>query len=1143
MRRFSCALALAVLSACSKDKPDRTATSIEVTPASPTVVKGSTTAFAATATYSDGTTADVTGSATWTTDAPALLLVSDEQGTKGQARALAPGGAHVTAAYGGVSGSTAVTVTIAAFRIDPGLLTVSLSGSASLRALARDALGAEEDVTTLASWSSDATGVADVAAGAVTPSSTGVAHLTASYLGNTASSTVVVEDAQLVALRLSSPASVAVGAGFTGEIRAYGLYASGVERDVTAVAMWTSDDSSVVQVSDANGSKGSVHVPTTQTAPSTTANVTASYGGLSATTAFTVTPRQVLWMTIAPVPSPLPVSATYQLRATAVYDDYTVDEVTASAAWSSSDAAVSVSTGGLATASTAGGAILTASYGGCSANTFVTVAGQAPTALLVTLEWSQLWRGERTPVTAKLWYPDGRLWDVTGAATLSTGDAAVAVVETVSQSVRAVGQGQTSVQASFGGMTGSATVTVSEITNLSLAAPSQIPRSATASARAVADGTASFDVTSAAEWSSADPSVLAVSNAAGSKGTLTAIASGTATITARLGGFEASLPITVVGEVLAIAIAPEAPSLNEARAIALTATATVAGGSTVDVTSIASWSSDPETAYVLDGLVYGVHAGTSVVGATLGGIAGYALVTVLPRAPLEVKLHPSQPDPARVPVGFTVRLSAWVRNESHTVRDQRYGVTWTSSDTNVASFSQDPLHAGELTVANAGTTWVGAEYAGVSSVAREVVGDNLVSVSALPATTTVPAGGSIDLPFDAVFDNGTCDLSPLVTWTTTDPDVAYVEGGMLLGMRTGSATVQATLGAQQVSTVVTVEAPSVAAVGIVAPTTLAEGASGAMQAVADLSNLDTVTVTDLATLTTTTPGTLTVTGATVAAGTAGSGTVRADYLGASGTAAIEVVPSVAWLQVEPAEARTAVGTVTCPYVSSAGVPAANVTDLSTYSVSNAAVAQLSGSCVTAGTLGTSVVTASYGTKSAVILFVVDPVAKAPVVEPVSKHDDPVHVYERAGYAARTEPQTVPVTSGAAWASLDEAIVKKVGTGVFEGVAPGWTTATASIAGFSTPFWVRVLPATLDSIELQRWAIAVPAGASYPLVVKGTYSDGVSGVDVTGAAGFTSEDTTVARFDVQGVVRAVAPGTTHVVAQIGLATARIPVTVF
>ncbi len=1142
MRRVSCALVLAALAACSPDKPDRTPTSIGVTPTSPTVLKGSTTAFAATATFSDGTTSDVTGSAVWTSDAAAVLLVSDEPGTKGQARAIAVGGANVTATYGGLSGSTAVTVRVAAFRIDPALVTMSLSGSVSVRALARDALGAEEDVTYLATWSSDATAVADVAAGVVTPASNGVAHLTATYLGNTATSTVVVEASQLVALRLSSPASLSVGAGFTGEIRAHGLYANGVELDVTDVAMWTSDAPSVVEVSDAIGSKGVVHALTPPPASPSTAKVTASYGGLTASTTFTVAARQVLWMTIDPVPSPLPVSATHQLRATAMYDDYTVEDVTATAVWSSPDQAVSVSTGGLVTANAAGGAIVTASYGDCLARTFVTVAGEAPTSLLVTLGWAELWRGERTVVTVRLGYPDGRVWDVTEAAILATGDATVATIEAATRSVRAVGRGQTGVQATYVGKSGSATVTVNEITGISVEAPPEVPQWTTVSARAVAVGTASFDVTSAAEWSSDHPSVLAVSNAAGSKGTLTAIASGTATITARLGGFQAAQTITVVGEVLSIAVTPESPSVRERTAVALNATATLAGGGQLDVTSFASWSSDPETAYVLNGLVYGVHEGTSIVGATLGGIAGYALVTVLPRAPLEVELRPFQPDPVRVPLGFTIRFSAWVRHQSYTVRDQRDGVTWTSSDPSVASFSLDPLHAGELTVANAGKTLVTASYAGVVSLDREVTGDNLVSASA-PSALTVPAGGSVELPLDAVFDGGTCDVSPLVTWTTTDPDVAYVDGGMVLGMRTGTATVQATLGTYQLSTLVTVVAPSVTAVGVLAPTTLAQGASAAMQAVANLSNGDRVGVTDLATLTTTTPGTLTVTGTTVAAGTAGSGTVRADYLGASGTAAIGVVPSVAWLQVEPAEARTAVGTVTCPYVTSAGVPVANVTDLSTYAVTDTAVAQLSGSCITAGTIGPSVVTASYGTKSASMLVVVDPVAKAPVVDPIAPHDDPVHVYERARYEARTAPQTVPVTSGATWVPSDTGIVKFVERGVVEGVAPGWTTATASIGGFTTPFWVRVLPAALTSIELQRWAIAVPAGAFYPLVVKGTYSDGVSGVVVTGAAEFTSEDTSVARFDVPGAVHAVAPGVTHVVARIGLSTARIPVTVF
>ncbi|WP_406157779.1 Ig-like domain-containing protein [Streptomyces canus] len=89
---------------------DRQATpvlsSISVTPATLTVAAGEIGALAATATYSDATTADVTASATWTTSDATKATVS-----AGFVTGIAAGSATVTATYQGQTDTCAVTVT------------------------------------------------------------------------------------------------------------------------------------------------------------------------------------------------------------------------------------------------------------------------------------------------------------------------------------------------------------------------------------------------------------------------------------------------------------------------------------------------------------------------------------------------------------------------------------------------------------------------------------------------------------------------------------------------------------------------------------------------------------------------------------------------------------------------------------------------------------------------------------------------------------------------------------------------------------------------------------------------------------------------------------------------------------------------
>jgi hypothetical protein len=80
--------------------------SISVTPASPSINAGATQQFAATGTYSDNSTQNLTGQVSWTSSAPANATIT----SAGIATGIAPGLSTITATFGGSSGSTTVTV-------------------------------------------------------------------------------------------------------------------------------------------------------------------------------------------------------------------------------------------------------------------------------------------------------------------------------------------------------------------------------------------------------------------------------------------------------------------------------------------------------------------------------------------------------------------------------------------------------------------------------------------------------------------------------------------------------------------------------------------------------------------------------------------------------------------------------------------------------------------------------------------------------------------------------------------------------------------------------------------------------------------------------------------------------------------------
>ena len=94
-----------------------TLVSLTVTPANPSVAKGSTQQFAATGTFSDSTTQDLTAQVTWNSSNTGVATIS----TSGLATGIAAGTVTITATSGAISGTATLAVT-----------AVTTTGSATL---------------------------------------------------------------------------------------------------------------------------------------------------------------------------------------------------------------------------------------------------------------------------------------------------------------------------------------------------------------------------------------------------------------------------------------------------------------------------------------------------------------------------------------------------------------------------------------------------------------------------------------------------------------------------------------------------------------------------------------------------------------------------------------------------------------------------------------------------------------------------------------------------------------------------------------------------------------------------------------------------------------------------------------------------
>ncbi len=187
----------------------RTLSSVSVTPSKTSITVGSTQQFNAMGDYSDGTTQDLTSSASWSSSAPATATVqSSGQTNPGLATGVAAGSATITATAGGMSASTTLTVTSATLTsvfLSPSSSTISVGSTVQFTANANYSDGSTKTVTSSATWASSAPatatvettgqaspGLADgVAAGTTTITATynhisGTAALTVSNSSNTA---------------------------------------------------------------------------------------------------------------------------------------------------------------------------------------------------------------------------------------------------------------------------------------------------------------------------------------------------------------------------------------------------------------------------------------------------------------------------------------------------------------------------------------------------------------------------------------------------------------------------------------------------------------------------------------------------------------------------------------------------------------------------------------------------------------------------------------------------------------------------------------------------------------------------------------------------------------------------------------------
>ncbi|HEX9049104.1 MAG TPA: Ig-like domain-containing protein [Anaeromyxobacter sp.] len=264
-----------------------------------------------------------------------------------------------------------------------------------------------------------------------------------------------------------------------------------------------------------------------------------------------------------------------------------------------------------------------------------------------------------------------------------------------------------------------------------------------------------------------------------------------------------STTLTVLPAALvSIAVTPPNPSVPVGFTQQFTATGTYTNGSSQDLTAQVTWSStNPTVTIAPTGLatVSATAAGSTTVGATLGGVSGSTTLTVIALTSIAVT-----PADTSVSTGATQQFTATGTYADNSTRVITALVTWTSSNPVVAT-----IDAGGLATAapsTAGLTTISATFGAVSGSTSLTVVATLTSISVTPANPSVKAGLTQQFTATGTYTDGsTKDLTTSVTWASSATSVATVSAaGLATTLVAGTTTISAGSGGVLGSTTLSV---------------------------------------------------------------------------------------------------------------------------------------------------------------------------------------------------------------------------------------------------------------------------------------------------------------------------------------------------
>jgi hypothetical protein len=332
------------------DVTNATAQTVTVTPITASIPVGVSQRFSAVATFSDGSSQDVSQNATWSTSPNGIANITQ----LGSAVGIAPGTTTVTAIFESAFGTAQLmvnTATLVTIAVTPAQTLLAPGSTVTYQAVGHYSDGSTFFISGLVTWNSTNTAVVTISAGGVaTGQSAGSSNITASYQNVTSpNASVVVTSSPLISIAVT-PSPATIPADVAQQFAAIGTFANSSTQNLTSNVTWASSQPAVATISNAAGQQGlATGVAAGQT------SITAVFASIVSNPAtLTVSNATLVSFTVTPNNFSTIMGNTVNYRAVGTFSDGTTVDLTTQATWSSTVprvATINASNGVAATAS------------------------------------------------------------------------------------------------------------------------------------------------------------------------------------------------------------------------------------------------------------------------------------------------------------------------------------------------------------------------------------------------------------------------------------------------------------------------------------------------------------------------------------------------------------------------------------------------------------------------------------------------------------------------------------------------------------------------------------------------------------------------------------------------------------------------